>query len=193
MMKKCGRSFVVYSPMVTFCEVVHHMNFDEGYPRNTVLSNSEYAVRNTSRNIIEGRWYELNELDKNNIFDYPVRAKFATPIDLIKMIDELRKSLNYNENNIGLIVEFVLNCENLANQVYDEETIFVPLTNTEKGNHDVNAIDKKDETPTAITKLKNDVSENKVKIVDGNGKLTKAKINTYDPKNKFKKSIKEIK
>lgn len=188
-----GKEFVVYSPMVSFGEYQHFMNRDEGYSVGSVALNSQYALDNYKRRIIEGRWYELKELPNKTDFDYPVRAKYATPKDLCKMIDNLRESLNYDKDGSAIIVEFVLNCENLGNQVYDEETVFVPLNNNEKNNHDVNAFDKKDEKPTVITKVDKLEKENNVKIVNTKGELSQAKINSYDPKNKFKKTIREIK
>ena len=202
-----GRDFVVFSPMITFGEVIHIMNFDEGYPRNTVEANSLYAQQNFQRFHMEGRWYEPKELDKNNQFDYPIRAKFATPSDLAIMIDQTyeESGICIDKDNLIVCVEFVLNCENLANQVYDEQTQFIPITQTidedEKQvtlSDKINNTEAKDVTPTAKCELPKENTENNVKVpevnkTNNNINFKTPVINSYDAKNKFKKITKEVK
>lgn len=202
-----GRDFVLYSPMITFGEVVHTMNFDEGYPRNTVEPNSLYAQQNFQRFQLEGRWYEPKELDKNNQFDYPVRAKFATPSDLALMIDQTCEETGRITDKEDLIVcvEFVLNCENLANQVYDEQTQFIPITRTvgkdEKQvtlSDKINETETKDEKPTAKCELPKENTENNVKVpevnkTNNNINFKVPVVNSYDKKNQFKRISKEVK
>lgn len=195
----CGREFVLYTPLITFGETKHYMSYGEGFPVGTVESDSLYARQNFYRYSIEGRWYEPKELDKNNVFDYPVRAKFATPKDLILMIDVLIDQLGYDTDNLLVVVEFVLNCENLGNQVYDEESVFIPVDGKKDINliDKINALDSKDVEPTAKCELPKSSEKTNVNIPivkkSGDIALTKARINEYDSKNKFKKTVKEIK
>lgn len=203
-----GKPFTLYSPMIIFGgDVTHFMNRDEGYPVDTVDCNSLYASQNRNRAQMEGRWYEPKVLDYKKLgFDYPVRAKSATPVELIKMIEVLMEEQNRNPEFTFVVVEFVLNCENLCNQVYDEETTFVPVTASidEEGIKEtdvlvdrINDVESKDVKPTAVCELPKENTENNVKIPTTNksGKISmkKAYINSYDSKNKFKKTIKEIK
>lgn len=197
---QCGREFVLYTPLITFGENKHYMSYNEGYPVGTVESHSLYARQNFYRFSIEGKWYEPKELDKNNVFDYPVRAKYATPKDLCEMIDILIEQLDYDKYNLCVVVEFVLNCENLGNQVYDEESVFIPVVTKESELSDkINDIESKDVEPTAKCELPKQVDEKqyeiKIPIINRHGEmsLTKARINEYDSKNKFKKTSKEIK
>jgi len=176
------------------------MSYNEGFPVGTVKSNSLYARQNFYRFAIEGRWYEPKELDKNNVFDYPVRAKYATPKDLCEMIDNLIYQLDYEKDNLLVVVEFMLNCENLGNQVYDEESVFIP---TKNDNTEIDLIDKindissKDVEPTAKCKVPENENKQEIKIPvvskSGDISLTKARITEYDSKNKFKRTVKEIK
>lgn len=196
-----GRDFVVYSPMITFGEVIHFMNYDEGYPFNTVDNNSLYAQQNFQRFHLEGRWYQPKELDKNNQFDYPVRAKFATPSDLAIMIDQTyeESGMIIDKDNLIVCVEFVLNCENLANQVYDEQTQFIPTLSKDSTLSDrINDTKTKDVTPTAKCELPKENSENKVKIpevnkTNNNINFKVPVVNSYDKKNMFKRTSREIK
>lgn len=196
-----GRDFVLYSPMITFGEIIHTMNFDEGYPFNTVENNTLYAQQNFQRFQLEGRWYEPKELDKNNQFDYPVRAKFATPSDLALMIDQLCEDTGRITDKEDLIVcvEFVLNCENLANQVYDEQTQFIPILAKNSTLSDrINDTKTKDVTPTAKCELPKENSENKVKVpisnkTNNNMNFKTPVVNSYDKKNKYKRTSREIK
>ena len=191
-----GRKFCLYSPMVTFGEIIHYMNYDEGYPANTVDTNSLYAMQNKVRYVIEGRWYELNELDKNNQFDYLVRAKSATPTDLVKMIENLVELQSREKDNCVVVVEFILNCQNLANQVFDEQSVFIPET-SEDFITKINDSKETESKPTVVTKIEDKIETNNVKIPEatkqGKTKLSKAVVNSYDKKNKFKKTTKEIK
>lgn len=161
-----GKPFVVYSPMVTFGEVIHNMRLSEYYPEGMVEPNSLYELRNINRFDIEGRWYELNALDKNNEFTYPVKAKEATPKELVQMIRNLMNSFGKTDDNV-LVVEFVLNCQNLANQVYDEQTQFIPVDlKDEKTLSDkINDLDAKTVKPTAKCELPTENTENKIKTV----------------------------
>jgi hypothetical protein len=197
------REFKLYSPLITFCENVHKMNLSEGYPVNTVAQDSLYALRNITRAHVEGKWFEPKELTKNTEFDYPVRAKSATPKDLCKMIENLREELGYSADDV-VVVEFQINCENLANQLFDEHTVFVPVvtTDTEKTVEDllvdrINDVESKDVKATAKCELPEEKSENDVKVPvsqkNGQLSLKKAYINEYDTKNKYKKITKEIK
>jgi hypothetical protein len=199
------REFVLYSPMITFGEVIHDMGYSEGYPLNCVAPNSLYALQDKYRISVEGRWYEPKELDKNTEFDYPVRAKFATPTDLCKMIDNLREELGYTED-AGLIVEFQVNCENLANQLYDEHTAFIPVCTTQNETltdakntltDKINDVENKDVEPTAKCELPKEKTENNVKVPvsqkNGQLSLKKAYVNEYDAKNKYKRITKEVK
>lgn len=196
-----GRDFVVYSPMITFGEVVHIMNYDEGHPFNTVENNSLYTQQNFQRFQFEGRWYEPAELYENNQFDYPVRAKFATPSDLVIMIDQTRENIGkiINLDNLIVCVEFVLNCENLANQVYDEQTQFIPTLSKDSTLSDkINNTEAKDVTPTAKCELPKENTENKVKIpivnkTNNNMNFKTPVVNSYDKKNKYKRTSREIK
>lgn len=196
-----GRDFIVYSPMITFGEVIHFMNYDEGYPFNTVDNNSLYAQQNFQRFHLEGRWYQPKELDKNNQFDYPVRAKFATPSDLAIMIDQTyeESGMIIDKDNLIVCVEFVLNCENLANQVYDEQTQFIPTLSKDSTLSDrINDTKNKDVTPTAKCELPKENSENKVKVpevnkTNNNINFKVPVVNSYDKKNMFKRITKEVK
>ena len=180
-------------------------SLDEGYPRNTVDINSLYAAQNAFRFQTEGRWYEPKELDKNNQFDYPVRAKFATPTDLIAMIDQLIEEQGRNKETTCVIIEFILNCENLINQVYDEQTQFIPMNRTVGTDKKevtlsdkINETETKDEQPTAKCELPKENTENNVKVPEANKTNTNISfkvpvVNSYDKKNKFKRTTKEIK
>ena len=66
-----------------------------------------------------------------------------------------------------LVVEFVLNCQNLANQVYDEQTQFIPVDlKDEKTLSDkINDLDEKTVKPTAKCELPEENTENKIKTV----------------------------
>lgn len=183
--------FVVFSPMVTFCDSIYNMNFDEGHPNN-VSPNSLYAYQNFSRQIIQGRWYVLNELEKSNDFDYPVHAKMATPKELAQMIEKLANELGYIDfDKIHICVEFVLNCENRFNQVFDETSVFLPTENSDKENYDYNfSAENPDEfiknrTVNVDGKIDDELKSNTVSF-------SKPIINTYDKKNKFKKTQKEV-
>lgn len=183
-----GKPFVVYSPMVTFGEVIHNMRLSEQYAQGMTEPNSLYEFRNINRFDIEGRWYELNALDKNNEFTYPVKAKEATPKELVQMIRNLMNSLGKTDDNI-LVVEFVLNCQNLMNQVYDEQTQFIPVElKDEKTLSDVvNDFDSKNIDPTAKCELP------KEEELDKKSGFKEVIINSYDKKNKFKKTVKKLK
>ena len=203
-----GRDFIVYSPMITFGEVIHTMNFDEGYPFNTIENNSLYAQQNFQRFHMEGRWYEPKELDKNNQFDYPVRAKFATPSDLATMVDQTyeESGIVIDKDNLIVCVEFVLNCENLANQVYDEQTQFIPELYKTSTNEEIqktlsdkiNDTESKDVKPTAKCELPKENTENNVKVpevnkTNNNINFKVPVINSYDKKNQYKRTTKEVK
>lgn len=120
------KDFCVYSPTITFGEVIHMNNLGEGYTYGSVEQDSLYAFNSQWNIAYEGRWYDLIDLNKGNVYNIPVRAKCATPSDLIKMIENLMEIQQRNKETTYVILEFVLNCQNLANQVYDEESIFIP-------------------------------------------------------------------
>ena len=175
-----GKDFCIYSPMVSFGEIVHEFHYDEGYTIGSVESNSVYAFDNKNRVVFEGRWYELTDLNKDKLYEFPVRAKCATPDEAIKMIDALMELQGRDKDNTIIIFEFVLNCENLANQVYDEESIFVPEQEVIEQPELVE--------PTAKSVIPQETEKNP------NSVFSKvALVNTYDKKNQFKKTVKEVK
>lgn len=203
-----GGPFKLYTPMITFGEVVHVLNNSEGFPVGTVADNSLYALINQNRISFDGKWHEPKLLDyKKYGFDFPVRAKSATPLQLIKMIENLIESEYKNPETTFVVVEFMLNCENRINQVFDETSEFVPiiqssdeedaLAETDILVDKINDLDEKTLKPITKCELPKENTENKVKVpsVDNSGKISlkKAYINTYDPKNKFKKTVKEVK
>lgn len=132
--------FVVYSPMICFSEQIHLMDRFEGYPQNTVDPISLYHQNNFFRQVVEGKWYEPNQLDELTEFDYKIRAKYTTPKNFIKLIDNLIEELGYTKNII-VIIEFQINCECLINQCYDEMTTFKPILKKDKNNKIIDTAD----------------------------------------------------
>lgn len=174
------KDFCVYSPIITFGEVIHVNNLGEGYTYGSVEQDSLYAFNSQWNIAYEGRWYDLTDLNKDNVYEIPVRAKCATPSDLIKMIENLMEIQQRNKETTYVILEFVLNCQNLANQVYDEESIFVP---------EQEVIEQpKLEEPTAKSELPEEFEKNPNTVFS-----KEAVVNTYDKKNQFKKTTKKIK
>lgn len=157
------------------------MNRDESY-FGYAASNSIYAMNDLQRVQIEGRWYSLFEEKKG--FQFPVRIKAATPNDVAKNIEENFPTENTNQL---LLVEFILNCENLANQVYDQETQFISDFDPDADktlSDKVNDTDSKDVKPTVQTTMPKAVEDRIFKS---------PKVNSYDAKNNFKKTTREIK
>ena len=154
--------FVVYSPMITFCENIHLMDRTEGYTAVEPISN--YYQNNFARQVIEGHWYEPKQLENINNFEYPVRAKSTTPKNFIKLIDNLIEELGYTKDII-VIIEFQINCEGYINQCYDEMTSFRPAIDKNKVDiADVMNNPKKMSEPTAKSKLPESKEKNKAKI-----------------------------
>jgi hypothetical protein len=191
-----GKPFALYNPMVTFGEIIHIMNFDEGIPVGTAEKNSLYAAENEFRFQQEGRWHIPKQLDSEKEFGFKVNAKSCTPKELVKMLDSLREEFGYDEGK-AIAVEFSINCNNLSNQIWDEETTFIPVvTNEEDLKAEDKLVDKindfeaKTVEPTAKCELPKENTENKVKVPTPTKKnsidFSKPVVHSYDTKNLFK-------
>lgn len=136
-----------------------------------------------------GRWN--NFVEQAEGFEYPVKIKEITPQNLAKKIKELNDSLEKTELARFIIVEFQVNCEGLANQIWDEETKFVPETD------DALTIGKEELKADVETTIPKTTEKTTIKVPQNKTQkdraLNKAIINSYDSKNKFKKTTKEIK
>jgi hypothetical protein len=201
-----GGKFTVSEPLVSFGEITHVMNLDEGYPQGTVADDTLYAQRNARRVHYEGRWFELNDINSIKTFGYPVKVKKCTPIELCAFIDVLKNEVfgEKDSNDIYVLVEFKVNCEGFLNCSFGEMSTYVPVVNIDNEKETIedtltdkaNDFEEKSEEPTAKCELPKEGTENKVKVVQpgksNNGMLKTPVINKYDPKNKFKKTTTKL-
>ena len=123
---------------------------------------------------VEGRWFSfydnvLNpENDQRSIdFNVPKLIRSCDSKDFVKVLEDYVSKNKIPENEV-LVIQFTVNCSNLANGVYNYGVEQVPYTYSEDGKikdvaDKMNDFEKKTTKPTAVTKMP---------ILDGNQSVT---------------------
>lgn len=132
-----GVKFEVFSPTISIVNNVHFNNLGEGYDYGCVPAdslNANNAIHNASN---DSRWYDFFETIKSKETDtestYKVRVKKIEPKKLKKLVEELVSAkieefgeFGLNKDFLCIQLEFKVNCNGLANNLYDEMTYFKP-------------------------------------------------------------------
>jgi hypothetical protein len=129
-----GVKFEVFSPTISIVDNVHFNNFGEGYDYGCVPADSLNAYNSIHNASNDSRWYDFFETIKsketNTESAYKVRVKKIEPKKLKKLVEELvsakTEEFGFNKDFLCIQLEFKVNCNGLANNLFDEMTYFKP-------------------------------------------------------------------
>jgi len=109
--------FKIYSPMFTYGDEKHFLKLDEDYPifHGAETPTLTHEVDNITRDTVTGRWYPMfdDEISK--------KVKSMKPAEITKYFKSFfpKADKKFNEET-EVYVEFQVNCDRRANQVWDE-------------------------------------------------------------------------
>lgn len=111
--------FKIYSPqwiVLDTAEDIYIMGRNEMWPRQDFNVPSTHDIDNSKnvRSTIFGKWFSFYKDDGKGL-----KIKGVKPSDLIKNFNKLKKESSINDETI-ISVEFSVNCEQWANQIFDE-------------------------------------------------------------------------
>jgi hypothetical protein len=129
-----GVKFEVFSPTISIVDNIHINNIGEGYTYGSVANDTLLAHQSIYGASNDSRWYDFFETIKsketNTESAYKVRVKRIEPKKLKTMVEEfINEKVNahgLNKKLMTLQLEFKVNCNGLANNLYDEMTYFKP-------------------------------------------------------------------
>ena len=148
--------FTIYSPMFTYGDQVHNLKRDEDYPiyHDANHPTQTHEIDNLARDVIEGRWYSLIDDESTK------KIKGIKPVDITRYFKEFypKADKKFNEETT-IYVEFQVNCDRRANQVYDEMSEYArnpdemnDHTNEDPDDFDYTQLNVKNENDETIVK-----------------------------------------
>ena len=116
----------------TYGDEVHNMKRDEEYPTyfRTDGPLSTHEVDNLVRNTVEGKWFSLIDGETTR------KIKGVKPADVTKYFKNFfpKADKKFNEETT-VYVEFQVNCNRRANQVYDEMSEYAKNSDEMNASH----------------------------------------------------------
>lgn len=107
--------FMVYSPQFTYGEHVHNLKRDEDYPvcRSATTAPHMHEIDNLVRDTIDGRWYPM--------LDGGRKVKGIRPAEVARLLrGAYPKASGGFDEGAMVYVEFQVDCDGRANQIYDK-------------------------------------------------------------------------